>query len=98
MISLTDRALCSTIVRCTNAGAGHHSMAHSTWRSRAYGIPLVTAPLPPTLLYPHPVVPAPGATVIVAPGVRWLRMPLPFALDHINLWLLEDEIGGEQGW
>ena len=26
----------------------------------------------------------------VAAGVYWLRMPLPFALDHINLWLLED--------
>ena len=26
----------------------------------------------------------------VAPGVHWLRMALPFALDHINLWLLED--------
>ncbi|MCK7491174.1 MAG: hypothetical protein MZW92_05065 [Comamonadaceae bacterium] len=31
---------------------------------------------------------APGTAVEVAPGVRWLRMPLPFALDHINLWLL----------
>jgi glyoxylase-like metal-dependent hydrolase (beta-lactamase superfamily II) len=30
----------------------------------------------------------------VAPGVAWLRMPLPFQLDHINLWLLAD---GE-GW
>jgi len=28
--------------------------------------------------------------VEVAPGVYWLRLPLPFALDHINLWLLED--------
>ncbi len=35
-----------------------------------------------------------GATMPVAPGVLWLRMPLPFALSHINLWLLED--GG--GW
>lgn len=35
-----------------------------------------------------------GAVLGVAPGVYWLRMPLPFALDHINLWLLED---GE-GW
>lgn len=26
----------------------------------------------------------------VAEGVRWVRMPLPFALDHINLWLLRD--------
>ena len=29
----------------------------------------------------------------VAPGVRWLRMPLPFQLDHINLWLLDDGDG-----
>ncbi len=26
----------------------------------------------------------------MADGVGWLRMPLPFALDHINLWLLDD--------
>src|ERR1700743_2067617 len=24
--------------------------------------------------------------------------PLPFALHHINLWLLRDEIDGQQGW
>jgi glyoxylase-like metal-dependent hydrolase (beta-lactamase superfamily II) len=29
----------------------------------------------------------------VAPGAFWIRMPLPFALDHINLWLLEDGDG-----
>jgi len=29
----------------------------------------------------------------VAPGVHWHRMPLPFKLDHINLWLLEDGDG-----
>ena len=34
--------------------------------------------------------PEPGARLEVAPGVRWVRMPLPFALDHINLWLLRD--------
>ncbi|MEO6031569.1 MAG: MBL fold metallo-hydrolase, partial [Burkholderiaceae bacterium] len=43
-------------------------------------------------------VPAPGTTLEVAPGVRWLRMGLPFALDHINLWLLRDCIDGVQGW
>lgn len=42
--------------------------------------------------------PEPGRTLEVAPGVRWLRMPLPFALDHINLWLLRDEIDGIAGW
>jgi glyoxylase-like metal-dependent hydrolase (beta-lactamase superfamily II) len=35
-------------------------------------------------------VPEPGSLAEVAPGVRWLRMPLPFALDHINLWVLDD--------
>jgi glyoxylase-like metal-dependent hydrolase (beta-lactamase superfamily II) len=31
-----------------------------------------------------------GQTMQVAEGIHWLRMPLPFALSHINLWLLED--------
>jgi glyoxylase-like metal-dependent hydrolase (beta-lactamase superfamily II) len=46
-----------------------------------------------SLQYPWPETPAPGTTLEVAPGVRWLSMPLPFQLDHINLWLLEDEGG-----
>ncbi len=42
--------------------------------------------------------PAPGDARGVAPGVSWVRMGLPFALDHINLWLLEDTLDGRQGW
>jgi glyoxylase-like metal-dependent hydrolase (beta-lactamase superfamily II) len=42
--------------------------------------------------------PALGSTLDVAPGVKWLRMGLPFALDHINLWLLRDVQEGRQGW
>lgn len=50
--------------------------------------------------------PAPGATLVVVPGddpgltpgVKWIRMALPFALNHINLWLLRDEIDGVPGW
>ena len=42
---------------------------------------------------PHEAPPARGTTIEVAPGIHWVRMPLPFALDHINLWLLEDEDG-----
>ena len=45
---------------------------------------------PQPLEYAFPDTPAPGSTFQVAPGIRWLRMPLPFALDHINLWLLDD--------
>src|SRR3954468_10109289 len=46
-----------------------------------------------SLDYPFPDLPQPGTTLQVASGVHWLRMPLPFQLDHINLWLLEDEGG-----
>lgn len=44
------------------------------------------------LIYPF-TKPEHGQTVEVAPGVHWLRMALPFQLDHINLWLLEDGDG-----
>ncbi|HEV8440981.1 MAG TPA: MBL fold metallo-hydrolase, partial [Methylomirabilota bacterium] len=46
-----------------------------------------------TLTHPWTTPPVPGGTTLVAPGIKWLRMPLPFALDHINLWLLEDGAG-----
>ena len=42
--------------------------------------------------------PEPGQVREVAPGVFWVRMPLPFVLDHINLSLLRDEIDGRAGW
>ena len=44
----------------------------------------------------HPLgerIPQPGEAINVADGVWWIRMPLPFALDHINLWVLEDGDG-----
>ena len=37
--------------------------------------------------------PAPGQTLEIAAGVHWLRMPLPFALNHVNLWLVEERDG-----
>ncbi|WP_322050211.1 MBL fold metallo-hydrolase [Paraburkholderia bannensis] len=43
--------------------------------------------------YPFDAPPAPAQTIEVAPGVHWLRMPLPYALDHINLWALDDGDG-----
>jgi glyoxylase-like metal-dependent hydrolase (beta-lactamase superfamily II) len=43
--------------------------------------------------HPWPEPPAGGETIEVAPGIQWLRMPLPFQLDHINLWLLADGDG-----
>ena len=34
--------------------------------------------------------PDPGTAVQVAPGIHWVRMPLPFKLDHVHAWLLDD--------
>ena len=45
------------------------------------------------LTYPFATLPGPGEAMEVADGVLWLRMPLPFALDHINLWALRDGDG-----
>lgn len=46
------------------------------------------------LEFPFTEAPAFGATVEVAPGIHWLRMPLPMSLNHINLYLVD---AGE-GW
>lgn len=32
-----------------------------------------------------------GEPTTIAQGIQWIRLPLPFALDHINVWLLEEE-------
>jgi glyoxylase-like metal-dependent hydrolase (beta-lactamase superfamily II) len=45
------------------------------------------------LQYTHETLPDISQAVDVAPGVRWLRMPLPFSLDHVNLWLVADDGG-----
>lgn len=48
----------------------------------------------PTLEYPFEAGPEVGQSIEVAAGVHWIRMPLPMALNHINVWAIED---GE-GW
>ncbi len=46
------------------------------------------------LVYPFgETVPAVGTTLEIAPGLHWVRMPLPFSLKWINLWLCDDGDG-----
>ncbi len=45
------------------------------------------------LTYPFSEPPAQCQTVEVASGILWLRLPLPFRLDHINIYLIEDGHG-----
>ncbi|HTS23966.1 MAG TPA: MBL fold metallo-hydrolase [Casimicrobiaceae bacterium] len=46
-----------------------------------------------SLAYPCGEPPRSGEAREIAPGVLWLRMPLPFKLDHVNLWALHDGDG-----
>ncbi|MFN3274584.1 MAG: MBL fold metallo-hydrolase [Paracoccus sp. (in: a-proteobacteria)] len=42
---------------------------------------------------PFDTPPAEGAAITVAPGILWLRLPLPMKLDHVNVYALEDGDG-----
>lgn len=53
----------------------------------------MSLPLPLPLSHPHPAPPAFGETLEVAPGLLWARLPLPYRLDHVNVYLIEDGDG-----
>ncbi len=46
-----------------------------------------------SLVFPAPEPPAPGEIIEVAPGILWARIPLPFRLNHINVYLIDDGDG-----
>ena len=43
--------------------------------------------------YPLAATPGAGSYLEAVPGLYWLRLPLPFELNHINVWLLDDGDG-----
>lgn len=45
------------------------------------------------LHYPFPEPPAPGTMAEVAPGIFWTRIALPFQLNHVNIFILDDGDG-----
>ncbi len=54
----------------------------------------MTDELPPeNLRFPFPQPPAAGELAEIAPGILWLRLPLPFRLNHINVFLIDDGDG-----
>lgn len=48
---------------------------------------------PPGIRFPFETPPEPGTALTVAPGVLWFRLPLPMALDHVNVFALDDGDG-----
>ena len=57
------------------------------------GLPDTESIAKPTLIYPFEGPPARGQRSRWRPGVHWIRMPLPYALNHINLWAIDDGDG-----
>jgi glyoxylase-like metal-dependent hydrolase (beta-lactamase superfamily II) len=53
----------------------------------------MTRAVPEPLVFPSPDPPKPGETIEIRPGVLWARFPLPFRLDHVNIYLIEDGDG-----
>ena len=52
------------------------------------------APLPADgINLPHAEAPPAGQVIQVAPGVLWARFALPFLLNHVNVYLIEDQGG-----
>lgn len=48
---------------------------------------------PGAIRMPWDAAPDPGQATEVAPGVLWARLPLPMALDHVNVYALDDGDG-----
>lgn len=46
-----------------------------------------------TIRHPFATPPAEGQAIEIAEGILWLRLPLPMALDHVNVYALNDPDG-----
>src|SRR5690606_26775040 len=71
-------------------GEGRHRGA---LRPDLGGAGIVTGAAEDGIRYPFAEPPAPGGAIEVAEGVLWLRLPLPMALDHVNVFALDDGDG-----
>ena len=45
------------------------------------------------LRYLYETPPGGADTIEIAPGILWARLPLPFRLNHVNVWLLREADG-----
>lgn len=52
-----------------------------------------SASTPPAMIHPVELPPGVDQVIEIAPGIFWARIPLPFRLDHVNLFVLDDGDG-----
>ncbi len=70
-----------------------HKRARCFWRRTLAEGEVPSRAVDRGLTYPLGAPPAAGEAVEAAPGVLWMRLPLPMALDHVNVWALRDGDG-----
>ena len=54
---------------------------------------MLTHPMPKTLEFPYTEPPKTGEVIEVRPGIYWARLALPFRLNHVNIYLIEEAAG-----
>ena len=53
----------------------------------------VSATRPAGLRFPFPQPPGPGEVVAIRDDILWARIPLPYQLDHVNIYFIRDGDG-----
>jgi glyoxylase-like metal-dependent hydrolase (beta-lactamase superfamily II) len=48
--------------------------------------------------FPHKNPPEIGEAIEVADGILWMRLPLPMALDHVNIYAIRERTENDDGW
>lgn len=87
MHGLDDRAAANEETRAfdpTHDGVAGYGAAAPIRQGSAHPVEL-------TYCYDRP--PKGPETFEVAPGILWARVPLPFRLDHVNVWLIRERDG-----
>jgi glyoxylase-like metal-dependent hydrolase (beta-lactamase superfamily II) len=45
------------------------------------------------IVFPHGAPPAAGGTIEIVPGILWTQLKLPFRLNHVNIYFIDDGAG-----
>lgn len=57
-------------------------------KAEAANLPVREVARDAALIYPYEHPPARGELIEITPEIKWLRMPMPYALDHVNVYLV----------
>lgn len=78
----------------TRSGTPHDAAPTAEFRGNGDAVLEPEGPLPSSSIrYIHEMHPKGAETIEIAPGILWARIPLPFRLNHVNVWLIREADG-----